>query len=137
LSREKLDFTGEFWQFNDVPIELKPLQAPPPKWYALATPESAVWPASEKMNIVCGGPVHRVRSITDRYREELVKQHGSDVNEPLIGVNRYVVVAETDAEAIEIGTRAWSVFHPNFMKLWKRHGTEPVTPPSCRRTLKH
>jgi alkanesulfonate monooxygenase SsuD/methylene tetrahydromethanopterin reductase-like flavin-dependent oxidoreductase (luciferase family) len=41
-------------------------------------------------------------------------------------VNRYIVVAETDQEAMEIASRAWSVFYPNFFKLWKKHGTEPV-----------
>ena len=125
LSSDTLNYKGAFWQFNDMPIELKPLQTPPPTWYALASPESTVWPAQEKMNIVCGGPVQRVRAITDRYREEFAKRHPSAA-EPLIGVNRYIVVAETDQEAMEIASRAWSVFYPNFSKLWKKHGTEPV-----------
>jgi alkanesulfonate monooxygenase SsuD/methylene tetrahydromethanopterin reductase-like flavin-dependent oxidoreductase (luciferase family) len=125
LSSKTLNYQGTFWQFNDMPIELKPLQTPPPTWYALASPESTVWPAQEKMNIVCGGPVQRVRAITDRYREEFAKRHPA-TTEPLIGVNRYIVVAETDQEAMEIASRAWSVFYPNFFKLWKKHGTQPV-----------
>ena len=125
LSSETLHYEGKFWQFDDTPVELKPLQAPPPTWYALASPESAVWPAQEKMNIVCGGPVQRVRAITDRYREEFASRHPSSPA-PLMGVNRYIVVAETDQEAMEIGARAWSVFYPNFFKLWNKHGTEPV-----------
>ncbi|QBR03517.1 LLM class flavin-dependent oxidoreductase [Paraburkholderia pallida] len=125
LSSATLDYQGKFWQFNDVPVELKPLQTPPPTWYALASPDSTVWPAQEKMNIVCGGPVQRVRSITDRYREEFAKRHPLS-HEPLMGVNRYIVVAETDQEAMAIGSRAWSTFYPNFFKLWKKHGTQPV-----------
>jgi alkanesulfonate monooxygenase SsuD/methylene tetrahydromethanopterin reductase-like flavin-dependent oxidoreductase (luciferase family) len=125
MSSDALSYQGEFWQFNDMPIELKPLQTPPPKWYALASPESTVWPAQEQMNIVCAGPVHRVRAITDRYREEFATRHPS-APEPLMGVNRYIVVAETDQEALEIGKRAWSVFYPNFFKLWQKHGTQPV-----------
>ncbi|MFD1557282.1 LLM class flavin-dependent oxidoreductase [Paraburkholderia silviterrae] len=125
LNSNTLNYDGQFWQFKDVPIEMQPLQTPPPTWYALASPESTVWPAQEKMNIVCAGPVQRVRAITDRYREEFAKRHPSAA-EPLMGVNRYIVVADTDEEAMEIGSRAWSTFYPNFFKLWKKHGTEPV-----------
>ena len=75
LNSDVLDYQGTFWQFNDMPVELKPLQTPPPTWYALASPESTVWPAQEKMNIVCGGPIQRVRAITDRYHEEFAKRH--------------------------------------------------------------
>ena len=127
LREDTLNFKGRFWQFDDVPIELKPFQQPqPPTWYALASPESTVWPAQEKMNIVCGGPVHRIRAITERYREEFARHPGEARAEPLIGVNRYIVVADSEREAMEIGARAWSVFYPNFIKLWKKHGTEPV-----------
>ncbi len=125
LTSDTLDYDGQFWQFKEVPVEIKPLQTPPPTWYALASPESTVWPAQEKMNIVCAGPVQRVRAITDRYREEFAKRHPSAA-EPLMGVNRYIVVAETDQQAMDIGRRAWSTFYPNFFKLWKKHGTEPV-----------
>jgi len=124
---EALNYEGKFWRFTDVPVEMKPLQAPhPPIWYALASPESTVWPAKEKLNIVCGGPVNRIRAITDRFREELQRAHPGAADEPLIGVNRYVIVAESDADALAIGREAWPVFYANFIKLWKKHGTQPV-----------
>ncbi|MDB5998468.1 MAG: luciferase [Rhizobacter sp.] len=127
FSSDTLDFKGEFWSFDDIPVELKPYQLPhPPVWYALASPESTVWPAQRGVNVVCGGPVARVRAITDRYREEWTKTHAGVADEPLIGVSRYIVVAETNERALELGRAAWPVFYNNFIKLWRKHGTQPV-----------
>jgi len=39
----------------------------------------------------------------------------------------------TDSEAQDIGRKAWPTFYENFIKLWRKHGTEPVNaklPPS-------
>jgi alkanesulfonate monooxygenase SsuD/methylene tetrahydromethanopterin reductase-like flavin-dependent oxidoreductase (luciferase family) len=122
-----LDFKGQFWSFDDVPVVMQPLQQPhPPVWYALASPDSAVWPAQHGINVVCGGPVQRVRAITDRFREEWSRAHPGATAEPRIGVNRYIVVADSDEAALKIGRDAWPVFYANFMKLWHKHGTQPV-----------
>jgi len=122
-----LNFQGEFWKFDDVPVEMKPLQQPqPPVWYACASPESAVWPADNGINIVCGGPVSRVRAITDSYRERNAASAAGGSTAPLMGVNRYVVMASTDDEAMDIGRKAWPTFYENFIKLWRKHGTQPV-----------
>jgi alkanesulfonate monooxygenase SsuD/methylene tetrahydromethanopterin reductase-like flavin-dependent oxidoreductase (luciferase family) len=102
------------------------LQIPhPPLWYAVPVPEGAAWPAQNGINIVCGGPVPRVREITDCYRAEWAAAGHPPDTMPLLGVNRFVLVAGSDREAIELGRRAWPVFHDSFMKLWKLHGTQP------------
>jgi alkanesulfonate monooxygenase SsuD/methylene tetrahydromethanopterin reductase-like flavin-dependent oxidoreductase (luciferase family) len=44
---------------------------------------------------------------------------------PLLGINRFVIVADSDREAMALGRRAWPSFHQSFMKLWKLHGTQP------------
>ena len=124
---ESFSHAGRFWQLDDVPVEIRPLQQPqPPMWYALASPDSTVWPARNGVNVVCGGPVARVRAVTDRYRAEWRTSHPQGGEEPLIGVNRYILVAGTDAEALELGRAAWPVFYRHFMKLWHKHGTQPV-----------
>ncbi|WP_159348714.1 LLM class flavin-dependent oxidoreductase [Roseomonas harenae] len=127
FSSDTLNFEGKFWQFDDVPVEMKPFQQPhPPVWYALASPDSTVWPAQHGVNVVCGGPVARIGNISERYRAEWSKTHPEGGEEPLIGVNRYILLADTDREALEIGRAAWPVFYRNFMKLWNKHGTQPV-----------
>jgi alkanesulfonate monooxygenase SsuD/methylene tetrahydromethanopterin reductase-like flavin-dependent oxidoreductase (luciferase family) len=88
-------------------------------------PEGAAWPAQQKINVVCGGPLARVREITDRYRAEWAAAGNRPDALPLLGINRFVVAADTDREAMALGRRAWPKFHASFMKLWKKHGTQP------------
>ena len=44
---------------------------------------------------------------------------------PLLGINRFVIAADSDREAMALGRRAWPDFFTSFMKLWKKHGTQP------------
>lgn len=126
LTRDEVNFDGKHYRFTKVPIDLKPAQLPhPPLWYAVPVPEGAAWPAQNRINIVCAGPVARVREITDRYRAEWVAAGNSLAALPLLGINRFVVVADSDREAMALGRRAWPKFHASFMKLWKLHGTQP------------
>jgi alkanesulfonate monooxygenase SsuD/methylene tetrahydromethanopterin reductase-like flavin-dependent oxidoreductase (luciferase family) len=126
LTQPVVNFKGKYYDFENVPIEMKPAQLPhPPFWYAVPVPEGAVWPAQNRINVVCGGPVTKVREITDRYRAEWMAAGNSPDDIPLLGINRFVVAADTDGEAIELGRRAWPAFYANFMKLWKIHGTQP------------
>ena len=126
LTQTEVNFRGKHYRFANVPMEMKPAQLPhPPLWYAVPVPEGAAWPAQNRINIVCGGPLQRVREITDRYRAEWVAAGNSQDQLPLMGINRFVVAADTDREAMDIGRRAWPDFYTSFMKLWKRHGTQP------------
>jgi alkanesulfonate monooxygenase SsuD/methylene tetrahydromethanopterin reductase-like flavin-dependent oxidoreductase (luciferase family) len=133
FTQEAVTTTGEFWRLNDYVVEMKPLQRPrPPLWYAVGSPDAVVWPARNGVNVVCGGPVSRVRAVADRYRQEAAEA-GLGGTAPLIGFNRYIIVGGTDREAQEIGRKAWPAFYESFIKLWRKHGTEPVNaklPPS-------
>ena len=126
LTQPEVNFSGKYYSFQNVPIELKPAQLPhPPFWYAVPVPEGAAWPAQNRINIVCGGPVPHVREITDRYRAEWAAAGNPPDELPLLGINRFVVAADTDREALDLGRRAWPPFYASFMKLWKKHGTQP------------
>jgi alkanesulfonate monooxygenase SsuD/methylene tetrahydromethanopterin reductase-like flavin-dependent oxidoreductase (luciferase family) len=126
LTQPEINFKGKHYHFENVPIEIKPAQLPhPPFWYAVPVPEGAVWPAQNRINVVCGGPVPKVREITDRYRAEWGAAGDSPDDIPLLGINRFVLAADTDREAMALGRRAWPVFYASFMKLWKKHGTQP------------
>jgi len=126
LTQPSVNFTGKYYRFEDVPVEMRPAQLPhPPFWYAVPVPEGAAWPAQNNINIVCAGPLAKVREITDRYRAEWASAGNSPDAIPLIGINRFVIAADTDGEAMALGRRAWPVFWASFMKLWKKHGTQP------------
>ena len=63
--------------------------------------------------------------ITERYRAEWAAAGNSLAALPLLGINRFVVAADTDREAMALGRRAWPRFYASFMKLWNKHGTQP------------
>jgi alkanesulfonate monooxygenase SsuD/methylene tetrahydromethanopterin reductase-like flavin-dependent oxidoreductase (luciferase family) len=126
LTGNELSFSGKHFRFERVPVDLKPVQLPhPPLWYAVPVPEGAVWSAQNRINILCGGPVQRAREISDRYRAEWAAAGNEPQRLPLVGINRFVVCADTDREALALGRRAWPHFHRSFMKLWNIHGTQP------------
>src|SRR5437899_1229889 len=107
LTKDEVNSAGKHYRFSKVPIDLKPAQLPhPPLWYAVPVPEGAAWPAQNKINIVCAGPVARVREITDRYRAEWAAAGHAVEQLPLCGINRFVIAADTDREAMELGRRA-------------------------------
>jgi alkanesulfonate monooxygenase SsuD/methylene tetrahydromethanopterin reductase-like flavin-dependent oxidoreductase (luciferase family) len=126
LTQVEINFKGKHFHFENVPIEIKPAQLPhPPFWYAVPVPDGVVWPAQNGINVVCGGPVPKIREITDRYRIEWAAAGHAPDALPHLGINRFVVAADTDREAMALGRRAWPVFYASFMKLWKKHGTQP------------
>jgi alkanesulfonate monooxygenase SsuD/methylene tetrahydromethanopterin reductase-like flavin-dependent oxidoreductase (luciferase family) len=126
LTEREVSFKGKYFALEAVPMEMKPAQLPhPPFFYAVPTPDGAVWPAQNGINIVGGGSVERVREISDRFRAEWTAAGNTPETIPLIGINRFVVAADSDEEAMQLGRRAWPRFYENFMKLWKKHGTTP------------
>ncbi len=126
MTREDVSFVGTHYNFADVPFPIKPRQLPhPPFFYAVPTPEGAVWPAQSAINIVAGGSIANVRAISDRFRLEWGSAGGEPGEIPLVGINRFVVAADTDRKALELGRRAWPDFYKSFMSLWKKHGTTP------------
>ena len=134
LTSDELTFSGEFYRFSAVPIVMTPVQKPhPPLWCGVATPESALWALAQKANIVCNAPADRVRPIFDAYRAGWAAAGHAASALPLLGLSRAVVIADTDAEALDIARRAWLRYHDSFHRLWiKNGGAAPltVTPPT-------
>ena len=121
LSSRSVSFQGEYYQFDDVPFILEPVQKPhPPLWYGVFNAESTEWAARTGVNIVTNLPAAAVRAITDRYREHWAKLGKDPKRIPLMGMNRHMVIAETDREAMEIGRRAYRRWFANFSSLWRR-----------------
>ena len=130
LTSEVLDHHGEFFQFKDVPIELRPLQQPhPPIWYGVGNAEGADWCVANNINAVVNGPIARVREITDRFRSQWAASGKVESDMPLIGTSRHVVVAASDAQARAIAERAYARWYASFMYLWLRKGSVPQFTP--------
>jgi alkanesulfonate monooxygenase SsuD/methylene tetrahydromethanopterin reductase-like flavin-dependent oxidoreductase (luciferase family) len=124
LAADELTFEGKFYRFDKVPMVLKPVQRPhPPLWYGVSIPDNADWPAANDVNVVSLAPPAAVRPIFERYQATRRKLGKADTT--LRGVGRHVVVADTDAKALEIARRAYPRWRSNFFWLFRRHGSAP------------
>ena len=67
---DTLNWNGRYDQFENVPMELAPLQKPhPPLWYGAHSPDSAERAARKGLNMVTNDMPANARAIIARYRE--------------------------------------------------------------------
>jgi alkanesulfonate monooxygenase SsuD/methylene tetrahydromethanopterin reductase-like flavin-dependent oxidoreductase (luciferase family) len=126
LAKRTVDFEGQFYTFKGTPIEVEPLQKPhPPLWYGVNAPDSAERPAKLGMNIVTNVPSPAVRKVIERYWAHY-KAPSPAAPPPLLGTNKYLVLADTDEAALTIARRAYRCWYASFMALWNKHGVAPV-----------
>lgn len=121
-----LTHEGIYYQYRNVPLELRPLQQPhPPLWYGIGNPDSVAWCAANRVNIVCNGPVRLVRAITDGYRAEWARLGQDSARLPFMGVTRHMVIASTEQAARELARSAYLKWQASFMHLFKKHNAQP------------
>lgn len=122
-----LNHKGTYWSYDNVELSIRPVQRPrPAMWVAMGgNPDSAVWPARYQANIVVGAPAAKARPVFQRYIEEAKSVPDSDLTSVCMGLNRFIIVGESDETAEDLGHRAWGVFYSRFIKLWARHGGTP------------
>jgi alkanesulfonate monooxygenase SsuD/methylene tetrahydromethanopterin reductase-like flavin-dependent oxidoreductase (luciferase family) len=129
LSRRTLNFEGDFFSFKNVPMELEPLQKPhPPIWYGVHSIDSAERAARQAFNVVSLDPARETRSFADHYRQVWRETRGEACEMPKIGISRFIVIAETDEEALRSARRAYQVWHRSFYRLFKLRGGAPAHP---------
>jgi alkanesulfonate monooxygenase SsuD/methylene tetrahydromethanopterin reductase-like flavin-dependent oxidoreductase (luciferase family) len=122
LTQARLNFHGEFYDFDNIPMVMKPVQLPYPQlWYGLGRPESIPFAAEHGANIVARRPIPAVRAITDAYRAEWKKLGRSEADLPLMGVNRHIIVADTDDEARAVARRGYPAWRHNMGRLWHEY----------------
>lgn len=128
LTNERLSFSGKYYHYENVPMELRPLQQPHPDfWYGVLNEENTRYAAKLGMHVVTLGPAEAAAKVVAAYRETWKPNNPENLNErvrsPKIGVQRHVLVAETDKEAALIGRAAFNVFFHNIQRLWNDFGT--------------
>lgn len=116
LSHDELTFHGRFWDFEEVPMRLRPKQEPhPPLWY-MRNPETA---ARGGMNCVIVGSLDTFEANVRRYERLWAEFNGEGSLtrqgiEPKIGLVTHVVVADTDEEAVAAAGPAWEAYRWNL-----------------------
>ena len=122
LTQRSVDFDGEFFRFKNVPFELAPFRQPhPPLWYGVVNPDSAGRAAQAGMNFISNATAAAVRAKIERYR---ATYKGSGT--PKFGMNRYMVLADSESEALDVARRAYRRWWTSFMMLWHKHGIPPT-----------
>lgn len=118
LTSDTLDYRGQFYRFDNVPLEMSPKQRPHPPFWSAGNPEFA---GRHGTHFVChAGP--RFEGMLARYRELWNEHQGRPgflngyVSEPFVGSTRHFVVADTDAEAERIARSSWPAYNRNFAK---------------------
>jgi len=137
LTNERLNHHGPHFRYDNVPMELRPLQQPHPGfWYGALSTDNAIYAARRGMNIVSIGGLDSVKRVTTAYREHHHESSGSPLNvnphlaRPVTGAIRHIYIAETDREAEQVAREAYRVFYDNLQKLWRDYNTIAVAFPN-------
>lgn len=122
LTHPTLDFSGKYFKIDSFPLPLEPFQKPhPPIWYGVHAPDSAERAARRGLEVIELDAIAPTRECYDRFKAVWRDaQPGKPL--PLMGLGRFVVVAETDAAARAIAIRAYRRWHESFTYLHRRHG---------------
>lgn len=126
LTSTRMTHKGEHYDYDDVPIELDPLQKPhPPLWYGASSPESAARVAGGGLNIVNLDVPENAATVIAAYKDAWQRARG---DQPIgkAGIGRFVVVAQTDAAALAMARRAYPRWHRSFSWLYHLHGRSPM-----------
>ena len=130
LTSDVLTYKGPHYEYENVPIALRPLQQPyPPFWYGSSGAEGSAWAGEEGLHFVTLGPNSFAKDNIDTFKAALAERGGKAAQPKpefsggvAIGVQRHIFVDETDNKA-----RAWAkpameahLAHINWIR--NRHG---------------
>src|SRR6516164_3488178 len=108
LTADTLTYSGKYYQYENVPIALRPLQQPhPPFWYGSSNTTGATWAGEHGMHFVSLGPAQPKAEFPGG---------------TAIGVLRHIFVADTDVEAKRFGKPAMELHLAQLNWLRDKHG---------------
>ena len=110
LVSDQLTYKGPYYEYDNVPIAMHPLQKPYPAfWYGSSGPEGSTWAGEQGLHFVTLGSMALAKENIDTFKAAFAKR-GSAAQPKAefrggaaIGVQRHIFVDETDEKA-----RAWA-----------------------------
>jgi alkanesulfonate monooxygenase SsuD/methylene tetrahydromethanopterin reductase-like flavin-dependent oxidoreductase (luciferase family) len=116
LRTGRITHHGRRFQYDDVPVHFEMAQKPYPRfWYAGNLPRAA----EQGMNALGRATREDVEQYWKIWEAGRARQDPRFTGEePLVGSTRHIVVADTDAEALALGRRAFRAYAEHF------HATE-------------
>ena len=130
---DRLDYTGRYYQYKDVELHVKPVQKPyPPLWFPSSNKDSVEFTARHGYHTAFLGPLAQCKPHFDHYRKvwrahlDDAGRHNAHVAEPFLAKTQHLVIAEHDAEAEEIGLRAYEKWASHIHHLTRKLGRPDV-----------
>jgi alkanesulfonate monooxygenase SsuD/methylene tetrahydromethanopterin reductase-like flavin-dependent oxidoreductase (luciferase family) len=122
LTSKELDHKGARFTFDKVPMHVEPAQKPhPPLWFGVLKAENAELAAHHNGNFVTLLNADNTRKMIDIYRSKASRPEGA-----LVGQSLFIVVADSEEKAHEIGNRCYARWRDSFHYLYYRNKTSPV-----------
>jgi alkanesulfonate monooxygenase SsuD/methylene tetrahydromethanopterin reductase-like flavin-dependent oxidoreductase (luciferase family) len=124
LTEKSLTHVGRWHQFNDVPMEVQPLQRPyPPLWMGVNTAASATTAAKRGANIVSLLSPSEMHPLTEAYWNAASP---NDQRTLKAGLSLFVVVDNDSSAATSRAEEAYAAWYKSFNHLYRLHGRGPV-----------
>src|SRR6478672_5939065 len=78
LTTDMLNYSGKHYQYENVPIALRPLQQPHPAfWYGSSNTIGSTWAGEHGMHFVSLGPTPFAKTNIDAFKQALAKRGGA------------------------------------------------------------
>ena len=135
LANEELTFQGEFYNFDRVPMRLRPFQKPTPSFWYMRNPETA---AQNGMNCIVVGSLDVLQANVVRYHR-LWREHNASAltqqqREPMIGLVVHILLDEDEQRAIATAEPAAKAYGYNLSAPRRleaqRRGLTQFAPPA-------
>ncbi|MFO1013591.1 MAG: LLM class flavin-dependent oxidoreductase [Caulobacteraceae bacterium] len=101
LANEELTFQGQFYNFDRVPMRLRPYQSPTPPFWYMRNPEVA---AENGMNCIVVGSLDTLEANVVRYKKLWAEHNPGPLTAqgrpPMIGLVVHILLAEDEETAI-------------------------------------
>ena len=122
-AQDSFSYDGAYHQVGELPLTARPLQRPhPPFWFGASRPDRAAWCAERAINVMSLVSAERTRVTVDGFRERWRELGRDESALPHLGVNRHIVLADTEREALRVAERAFTRFRASFDHLWNARG---------------
>jgi alkanesulfonate monooxygenase SsuD/methylene tetrahydromethanopterin reductase-like flavin-dependent oxidoreductase (luciferase family) len=127
LAGGEITHHGTYVDTERMPMTARPLQTKLPLWFGASRPDRAPWCADHGINVMSLVSAERTRITSDAFRERWEELGHDAAQLPKCGVNRHIVLAGSEAEALRVAERVYPRFKASLDHLWKLRGM-PVPP---------
>jgi alkanesulfonate monooxygenase SsuD/methylene tetrahydromethanopterin reductase-like flavin-dependent oxidoreductase (luciferase family) len=124
-----LNFSGKYYNYRDMELFIKPQQRPyPPLWFPSSDRNSIDFTARHGYHTVLNTAPAEAGKLYEQYREVWARhrdepgRHNAHVASPLLGKSQHVFIADTEAEAMNVGLPAYKAWAERIVYLTRKHG---------------